>query len=159
VATGGLALDAGGLLAAVLIAAVLAAIGIAVRRTLLEHGGGIVECGLRRGPEQNWRLGLADYRPHELRWFNAFGIRLRPEAVFERASMSIVSRRPADPAETARLGDGTVVVECQVGRSAVGSRPGPADQRVELAMSEAALTGFLAWLEAAPPTSSLPDLA
>jgi hypothetical protein len=160
VGTGGLALDAGWLLAAVLIAAVLAAIGIAVRRTLLEHGGGIVECGLRRGPEENWRLGLADYQPDELRWFNVFGIRLRPEAVFARASLSITSRRPADPAEIARLGDGTVIVECTVGRSTVGGSPaGRAGELVELAMSEAALTGFLAWLEAAPPSSTLPDLA
>jgi hypothetical protein len=30
---------------------------------------------------------------------------------------------------------------------------------VELAMSESALTGFLAWLEASPPGSHLQDIA
>jgi hypothetical protein len=35
-----------------------------------------------------------------------------------------------------------VVVECQTGERA---------EPMELAMSESALTGFLAWLEAAPP--------
>jgi hypothetical protein len=37
-----------------------------------------------------------------------------------------------------------VVVSCQVGENA---------DTIELAMGEAALTGFLAWLEAAPPGS------
>jgi hypothetical protein len=35
-----------------------------------------------------------------------------------------------------------VVVECDTGQAAA---------RIELALSEDALTGFLAWLEAAPP--------
>ena len=156
---GGLALDAGWLLAAVLAAAVLAAIGIAARRTVLEHGGGTVECGLRRSPDEDWQLGLADYQPDELRWFKVFGVRLRPEAVFARSGLSIISRRPADPAEAASLGDGTVIVECVVGRgTADDGRAGRPGAQVELAMSEAALTGFLAWLEAAPP-SGMPDLA
>jgi ribosomal protein L34 len=137
----------------VLAVAVLAAIGIAVRRTVLEHGGGTVECGLRRNPDDSWRLGLADYQPDELRWYKVFGFRLRPEAVFARSGMSIISRRPADAAEAASLGDGTVIVECTVGAPA-----GRSGTQVELAMSEAALTGFLAWLEAAPPSADMPDL-
>ena len=40
------------------------------------------------------------------------------------------------------LGPGMVVVGCHAGESA---------DTIELAMGEAALTGFLAWLEAAPP--------
>ena len=54
----------------------------------------------------------------------------------------MVSRRPADPAEETSIGSGTVVVECDTGRAAA---------RIELALSEDALTGLLAWLEAAPP--------
>ena len=34
-----------------------------------------------------------------------------------------------------------------------------ADDHVELAMTEEALTGFLAWLEASPPGSHLQDIA
>lgn len=163
---GGVALDAGWLLVAILVAAVLAAVGIAVRRTLLERGGGTVECGLRRDPDQNWRLGLAAYQPDELRWFNAFGVRLRPQAVFARSGLGIISRRPVASAEVASVGKDAVVVECKVSRSALGDSPAgrgasgsdgsgagsqPGDGVVELAMSEAALTGFLAWLEATPP--------
>ena len=130
------------ILAAVLAVAVLAAGGIAIRRILLERGGGTVECGLRRSPDQGWRLGLAEYQPAELRWYDAFGVRLRPRFAFARRALSVESRRPADAWESASLGQGMVVVECHA-----ADRGGP----VELAMSEAALTGFLAWLEAAPP--------
>ena len=130
------------ILAALLALAVLAAMGIAIRRILLERGGGTVECGLRRGPDQGWRLGLAAYQPAELRWYDAFGVLLRPRAVFARRALSVISRRPAESWESASLGQGMVVVQCD---TAELSMP------VELAMSEGALTGFLAWLESSPP--------
>jgi Protein of unknown function (DUF2550) len=130
------------ILAALLALAVAAAGGIAIRRILLERGGGTVECGLRRSPDQGWRLGLAAYQPAELRWYDAFGVLLRPRAVFARRALRVESRRQADAWESASLGQGMVVVKCHAAESG-----GP----VELAMSEAALTGFLAWLESAPP--------
>jgi hypothetical protein len=138
-----LAVDAAWLFVAFLIIALLAAGGIAVRRILLDRGGGTVDCGMRRrgGP---WRLGVAAYRPHELRWYQVFGVRLTPDEVLDRSALSVVSRRLADPDETVRLGEGAVVVEC---------RGGDGRETIELAMGEAALTGFLAWLEAAPPGS------
>jgi hypothetical protein len=136
-----LAVDAAWLFAGFLILAVLSACLIAARRILLDRGGGTVDCGLRR-PGGSWRLGVAAYRPDELRWYQAFGVLLTPAEVLDRATLSVMSRRHATASEAASLGDGTVVVEC---RGANG------DGTVELAMSEAALTGFLAWLEAAPP--------
>ncbi len=141
-AGGRLALDAGWLLVAVLVIALACATVIAGRRTLIERGGGSVDCGLRRAQNRRWRLGLAAYGPEELRWYPVFGVRLRPYEVFARHTLSVVSRRPADPVEVASLGAGTVVVECDT-----GARVG----RIELALGEDALTGFLAWLEAAPP--------
>jgi hypothetical protein len=141
-AGGRVALDAGWLLLVVLVLALAGATGIAGRRTLLERGGGTVECGLRREGEQRWRLGLAAYQPDVLRWYPVFGFRLRPGEVFARHALSVVSRRPADPVEETSIGSGTVVVECDTG---------PAAARIELALREDALTGFLAWLEAAPP--------
>jgi len=147
-----LALGAVWLLVAILLVTVLAAVGIAVRRIALEHGGGNVECGLRRGRDQRWRLGLAAYQPDELYWFSAFGVRLRPAVIFARSALSVVSRRPATTAEEASLGAGVVVLECLAGGEPAGNgQPRGGACSVELAMSEAALTGFLAWLEAAPP--------
>ena len=157
---GALALDAAWLFAAFLVILTLAAIGIAARRFLLERGGGTVECGLRRGPNGSWRLGLASYRPEELWWFGALGLTMRPDVVFPRRDLTVVSRRLPTEAEAASLGPGMIVVECQLGEDSeqpagpAGGAPGPGGT-VELAMGEEALTGLLAWLEAAPPGSHL----
>jgi hypothetical protein len=148
-ASGRLALDAGGLLLVILALALACATAIAARRTLIERGGGSVECGLRDARDQRWRLGVAAYWPEELRWYPVFGVRLRPYEVFDRRRLSVVSRRPADLAEASSLGPGTVIVECRTGIVALGTAE-PAG-RIELALGEEALTGFLAWLEAAPP--------
>ena len=140
-----LALDAAWLFAALLLILVLIASGIAARRFLLERGGGTVDCGLRRtAGEGSWRLGVASYQGDRLCWYYLFGVLLRPRIELERRTLSVASRREATPAESASLGPGMIVVECKAGRD-----------RVELAMSDAALTGFLAWLEAAPPGSYL----
>jgi hypothetical protein len=148
---GKLALDAAWLFAAFLLALVLVASAIAARRFLLERGGGTVDCGLRRpAGEGSWRIGVASYQRDELRWYPLFGVLLRPEAVLERRTLTVASRRLPGPAEAAKLGPGFIIVECKVG--------GGGD-RVELAMSEEALTGFLAWLEAAPPGSYLDQIA
>ena len=136
---------AGWLLAVLLLLLVLAATAVAVRRTLLDHGGGTVECGLRRpGTDQAWRLGIASYQPDELRWHRIFGFLLRPNAVFARRTLDVLSRRLPTEAEMASLGPDAVVIEC---------RAGECPESMELAMGESALTGFLAWLEAAPPGS------
>ena len=153
---GALALDAAWLFAAFLIILTLAAVGIAARRFLLERGGGTVECGLRRGPDASWRLGLASYRPEELWWFGALGLTMRPDVVFSRRDLTVVSRRPPTDAEAASLGPGMIVVECRLGEDSESPRPAGTPGRsrtVELAMGEEALTGLLAWLEAAPPGS------
>ena len=156
---GALALDAAWLFAAFLIILVLAAVGIAARRFLLERGGGTVECGLR-SPNGSWRLGVASYQREELCWFGALGVSMRPDIVFPRRDLTVVSRRLPTDGEVAILGPGMIVVECRLsedGESAGPALAGPPGQRrtVELAMGEAALTGLLAWLEAAPPGSHL----
>jgi hypothetical protein len=204
---GALALDAAWLFAAFLVILIVAAASIAARRFLLERGGGTVECGLRKGSGP-WRLGLASYQREELCWFGIFGLSMRPDEVFPRHELTVVSRRTPSDAEAASLGPGMIVVECklggdssQLGPPAAGggasgsagasgsggsasrsggsvsgsggsvsgsggsvsrsggsvSRSGGAsgDGTVELALGEAALTGLLSWLEAAPPGSHL----
>ena len=138
-----IALDAAWVFAAVLVIVVLCAIGLAIRRMLLDRGGGTVECALRR-PGGTWRLGVAAYEEDELRWYDAVGVLLSPEEVLARRTLSVASRREVYPAEAALLGQGMVVVSCTVGEM---------PETVELAMTEDALTGFLAWLESAPPGS------
>src|SRR5262249_7151756 len=138
-----LALAAAGILAAFLVIIGPAAVGLAMRRILLDRRGGTVECGLRR-PAGTWRLGVAAYEADELRWYDAVGVLLSPEEVLERRTLSVEARRGGYPAATGPLGPGELVVPC---------RAGEVRETVELAMGEAALTGFLAWLEAAPPGS------
>jgi hypothetical protein len=141
---GSLTLDAAWLFAGFLTLLVLAAGFIAARRFLLERGGGTVECGLRKGTGP-WRLGVVSYQQDELQWFAAFGITSRPDEAFRRRDLEVISRRDPDAGEQASLGPDRVVVEC---RMASG-------ETVELALASSALTGLLAWLEAAPPGEHL----
>jgi hypothetical protein len=162
---GALALDAIWFFAAFLALVLLAAVVLATRRFLLERGGGTVECGLRHPARRgSWRLGVAAYQGDELRWYGALSVLLRPEQVFHRRSLTVLSRRPSLPSETTVLGPERIVVELCVKSAAdypdpADSHAEPADDNVELAMTEEALTGFLAWLEASPPGSHLQDIA
>jgi Protein of unknown function (DUF2550) len=153
--------DAVWIFAVVLVLIILAAAALAFRRYLLERSGGTVDCALRLPAASGaWRLGVLAYQHDSLRWYGALGVLLRPEHVFHRRALSVISRRPADPSETVALGSDRIVVEVATADAASpdGSPDGGAE-RVELAMTDQALTGFLAWLEASPPGSYLGDLS
>ena len=140
-----LALDAGGVLAVLFLGVALLVAAMAVRRRLFVRGGGAVECSLRElslegGAPGVWRLGIGRYRGDVLHWHRAFGFRTRPRQVIHRRGLVVSNRRVPDPVEAEGLPPDVTVIEVRDG-----------DQAVELAMGAAALTGFLAWLEAAPP--------
>jgi hypothetical protein len=167
VGEGAVALDAIWLFAAFLALIVLAAAVLATRRFLLERGGGRVECGLRYPAGRGgWRLGVVSYEGDELSWFDTLGVLLRPEQVFHRRQLTVVSRRPSLPSEAGTLTPDHIVVEIctrpagdRMDRGERERAAGPADDHAELAMTEQALTGFLSWLEASPPGSHLEDIA
>ena len=149
--------DAVWIFAAVLVLIVLAAAVLASRRYLLERSGGTVECALRIPVGSGaWRLGVLSYQHDSLSWHGALGVLLRPEREFHRRSLSVVSRRPAEPSETVTLGADRIVVEVRI-KPAADEPSSPSGELVELAMTDQALTGFLAWLEASPPGSHLGD--
>jgi hypothetical protein len=139
-----LALDIGGVLAAVFLAAILVFVVMSVRRWLFERGGGTVECSLRTLPQDGeagvWRLGIGRYKGDELHWHRVFGFRSRPRQVIHRRGLVISHRRLPEDTEAPALVPDAGIIEVHDG-----------DLTVELAMGAAALTGFLAWLEAAPP--------
>lgn len=117
------------------------------RRRWLSRFGGTFECSLRFGPgtgatasARGWTLGLGRYTGNDLEWFRIFSFSPRPRHVFSR-SMRVLGRRTPHGTEAFALHAGHVVAEIAL----------DGDRRVELAMSERALTGFLAWTEAAPP--------
>ncbi|TDC55071.1 DUF2550 family protein [Actinomadura sp. KC345] len=142
-----LALDAGGVLAALVLLAALLYASMAVRRRLLARGGGAVECSLRvlhpeGGAPGVWRLGIGRYKGDALHWHRVFGFRSRPRQVIHRRGLSVSNRREPDPEEAEGLLPDVSIIEVRDG-----------DLSVELAMGAAAMTGFLSWLEAAPPGS------
>lgn len=139
-------LDSVGAVAA-LIAVVLAV--LFVRRRYLGRGGGTFECSIRLNPPakatgasaaRGWTLGLCRYAGDSLEWFRIFSLSPRPSQVFHR-SMHVLRRRTPHGAEAFSLYAGHRVIEIRL----------ETGQMIELAMSESALTGFLAWTEAAPP--------
>jgi Protein of unknown function (DUF2550) len=131
----------------------LALLGLFVfglRRRLIQRAGGTFDCSLRRPagvdaePSANsgkgWVYGVARYSGDRVEWFRVFSYAPRPRRVLERSAIAVLHRRePIGQEELALLSD-SVVLACE-----------HRGVRLELAMSEDALTGFLAWLEAAPP--------
>ena len=158
---GGALTDAVWIFAAVLVLVFLAAAVLASRRYLLERSGGTVECALRSpAATGSWRLGVLSYQHDSLSWYGALGVLLRPEHEFHRRALTVVSRRPAEPSEAVSLGTERIVVEVAAAPSpGIPGTQGDPGEHVELAMTDQALTGFLAWLEASPPGSHLSDFS
>jgi len=130
-------------LAIVLVVALLPLLVVAFRRRLLQRGGGAVELSLRLGastPGRGWALGVGHLQGDELRWYRVFSLGVRPRRTLLRRELHVVRRRQPGRSEALALLEGAVVMECS-------TPSGP----VELAMSPSAETGFLAWLESAPP--------
>jgi hypothetical protein len=94
--------------------------------------------GVRAG--RGWAYGIAKYRQDRVDWFRIFSYSYRPAVVLLRRELEVVGRRDAEGHEETALFPGWTIVECGFGAGIV-----------ELALSPDALTGFLSWLEAAPP--------
>jgi len=134
--------------------AITAAVAIAglgaflVRRITLLRGGGTVEMSLRLYPDgqhgRGWALGVGRFVGDELQWFRTFSLSPRPKRVLSRHDLSVTGRRRPIGGESLALMSGSIVLAC-------ANPSGP----VDLAMTEAAETGFLSWLESAPPGSGL----
>jgi len=130
-------------LGACLLLAVLGLAALAVRRRFIQRRGGTFDCSLRkrsRRPPKGWMLGVGRYATDTVEWYRVFSYSPRPRAVVQRRDLVVLTRRAPDPAEALVLLPGAMIVECSVG-----------GEVLEMGMSTDALTGFLAWLESAPP--------
>ncbi|MEY9967714.1 hypothetical protein ABIA33_005793 [Streptacidiphilus sp. MAP12-16] len=157
---------------AVLLAALLGLGAFALRRRLIQRPGGTFDCSARlRMPDlllpapdavpdvdaplpsgsapgpavtdnggKGWVFGIARYNHDSVEWFRVFSYAPRARRVLQRSRIEVLHRRTPQGQEELALLSGAVVLTCL-----------HAGEPVELAMSEDALTGFLAWLEAAPP--------
>ncbi|MFE6777160.1 DUF2550 domain-containing protein [Streptomyces sp. NPDC057702] len=150
---------------AVVVLVLLGLFVFGLRRRLIQRSGGTFDCSLRwdvpartendtvgaagaEGPRgvvadhsgKGWVYGVARYSGDRVEWFRVFSYAPRPRRLLERSAIEVIARRtPRGEEELALLSD-AVVLACH-----------HRGTRLELAMSEDALTGFLAWLEAAPP--------
>lgn len=139
-----LAFQVGGALVAALL---LGLFLFGLRRRLIQRPGGTFDCSLRLTPPEGtdpggkgWVYGVARYNGDRVEWFRVFSYAFRPRRVLDRPAIEVLGRRhPQSSEELALLSDAVVLACAHRGT------------KLELAMSDDALTGFLAWLEAAPP--------
>lgn len=128
---------------AVLLIVLCYGVVLVVRRRVLSRNGGTFELSVRVRSSvagRGWVLGLGRYHDDSLQWFRIFSPSPRPSRNWARSDLEIVGQRDPDAAEAFALYGGHRVIEC---RTPAGN--------VEMALSASALTGFSAWLEAAPP--------
>ncbi|MGM1061774.1 DUF2550 domain-containing protein [Saccharothrix sp. Mg75] len=131
----------------VLFVAVVVLAYSAWRRVRLLRAGG-VHVALRSRLEETgrgWHLGVGHYRGDEFVWYRVLSLSPGPDVIISRDGFEIDDRREPSPPEAYAMPAGAVVLRC---RGAKGE--------VEIAMGPDALTGFLSWLESAPPGRSIP---
>lgn len=124
---------------------------LAYRRRWLLGSGGAIDMSLRLRfgrVGRGWALGVGRYTGDDLLWFRVFAVTLRPSRTLSRRGLEVVAQRTPQGAESWAVQSGAVIVECR-------DSSGP----VHLAMSAEALTGFLSWLESAPPGFAVPGYA
>jgi hypothetical protein len=122
---------------------VLVLIAWYVRRGFLQRDGGFDMCvrgNSHEGWAGGWAFGIGRYRGESVEWFRTFSFAVWPKRSFRRIDLSVERRRVPDIEESYELPADHVILVCVV-----------ADAAVEVSMTEAAATAFLAWLEAAPP--------
>jgi hypothetical protein len=128
-------------LAGVLIGALVVA--FLLRRRFLLSGLGAVTMWLRPDGTSRWAVGVAWYGGDTLLWYRALSLSVRPQRRLRRAGFRIEGRRHADREDLALPSD-AVVLNC---RTCAGVQ----ELAMDLAMDPATVTGFLSWVESAPP--------
>ena len=146
---------------AVLLLVLLFGLGVVLRRRWVSRSGGVFEMSFREAPAdaatvardpgavstartaasaRGWTLGIGRYSGDVLECFRIFSLAPRPRRRLERDRVTYLGQREPQGMEVHALYAGHVVIACSTSRGVV-----------ELALAPEALTGLLAWLEAAPP--------
>jgi Protein of unknown function (DUF2550) len=126
----------------VVLIVVLGVIALSTRRRLLQRDGGF-DVNLRLHPGRwggGWVFGIGRYDGDRILWFRTFGIGLRPRRVFRRRDLDLVERNNPGPEDGVHVPPGHVVLTCRY-----------ADDLIDITMDALVVTGFVSWLEAAPP--------
>ena len=121
-----------------------------VRRALVTRSGGIIRLSVRVSTMldgRGWSPGFGRFTDDELRWYRMFSFALRPKRVLARRGLAVERRRLPEGQERLSMPADWVILRCT-------SHQAP----VEIAMAQSTVTGFLSWLEAAPPGAVSPRL-
>jgi hypothetical protein len=123
------------------VALMLVAVVFLLRRRFLLSGLGAVTMWLRPTGTARWSVGVAWYGGDVLLWYRGLSLSVRPQERLSRADLRVESQRTATR-EDVGLPPDLVVLACSASE-------GPR----ELAMDPSTVTGFLSWVESAPPAS------
>jgi hypothetical protein len=137
----------GALLVVVLVLAACGIVWLTWRRIRELRAGGI-DVALRVRIDdagRGWHLGVAHYRGEEFAWYRVLSLRSGPNWVLNRGELDIRTRREPSVAERYTMPAEATVLNLT-----------GLHHNLELAMGPDALTGFLSWLESAPPGRSVP---
>ena len=118
---------------------VLVAAAFLLRRRFLLSGLGAVTMWLRPEGSPRWSVGVAWLGADMLLWYRGLSLSVRPQERLCRAELTVRSRRTPAREDLALPAD-VVVLECDT-----------SEGRRELAMDQSTVTGFLSWVESAPP--------
>ena len=124
---------------------------LALRRRVLLRPAGAIDMSMRTRFGRiggGWALGVGRYAGDDLVWYRLFALTVKPARTLSRRELEVIGRRLPTGAESWAVQAGAVIVECR-------DDDGP----VQLAMSAGAVTGFLSWLESAPPGFTVPGYA
>jgi hypothetical protein len=118
---------------------VMLAVAFLLRRRFLLTGLGAVTMWLRPAGSPRWWVGVAWYGGDVLLWYRGLSLAVRPRERLCRAELQVEARRSPGRNDLALPSDVVVL--------AIATPEGPR----ELAMDTSTVTGFLSWMESAPP--------
>jgi Protein of unknown function (DUF2550) len=120
---------------------VVVAVAFLLRRRFLLSGLGAVTMWLRPVGSPRWSVGVAWYGGDMLLWYRGLSLAVRPHERLSRAELRVETRRSPGREDLALPSDVVVL--------AIATPEGPR----EMAMDTSTVTGFLSWVESAPPGS------
>jgi hypothetical protein len=118
---------------------VVVAVAFLLRRRFLLSGLGAVTMWLRPIRSPRWSVGVAWYGGDMLLWYRGLSLSVRPQERLCRAELRVESQRGPGRDDLALPADVVVLT--------IATPEGPR----ELAMESSTVTGFLSWVESAPP--------
>ena len=114
-----------------------------LRRRLLMGGGGTIRLQIRVStlvPGRGWSTAVGQFAGGQLRIHRLFSFAFRPKRILDRGTTTVEDQRSPQGPERLTIPGHWIILRLAT----------PLDE-IEITMAESTVTGFLSWLEAAPP--------